>query len=456
MIVKSEELERLCKFIWRPMMRKLLVQMQLSNYNARGKFDLACDSGFNMCMGRIRVMLELDSELQVDIILPHHLDCVTDVMEIYPELFPTGEYGHGRVRLKELMLVPNAAATRYDFDYTNISRLLQLRMHRDYEDERYTHVYINDPMLLRHYKAAFYLEGGYKPKFITHSHFIDNPQSPKFPAEVSLWHGQVEAAIKSDYNFWQCESSMNTFFEAMSEDYSPRLVELVRSKSTPWDDGYSTKEINTEPNKNNIRFSTNEFSTLKNGKVVIFVPNRVGDGVRSSDYTRCGKYLFEVIPELWRRRQDFVVIAGNPNQKISNDEIADVCPAYVKLVPSTFNRDEYRLLGRMSDISVGLYAKNSDTYGGTAARELVDLGTFPTWPNVNEYASIASNACYPFVCNDDLSDLVDVTSDLIDYIRAGDEHKHMLQKRLRDEVVSRCSYESTTPHAMKIMGLGDK
>ena len=98
----------------------------------------------------------------------------------------------------------------------------------------YTHVYMNDPMLLRHYKSLFYLAFKHKPKFVTHSHFIDNPENPKVPTEVSYWHGQVEAALKSDYNFWQCESSMNVFFESMSKQYSRELVEQVKNKSEPW------------------------------------------------------------------------------------------------------------------------------------------------------------------------------------------------------------------------------
>jgi len=353
-----------------------------------------------------------------------------------------------RVNFLKTKIIPSAIKTRYDFNFLEIENLLSQNA------RNYTHVYINDPMLLRHYKSLFYLSFKHKPKFITHSHFIDNPENPKVPEEVSYWQGQVEAALKSDYNFWQCESSMNVFFESMSKQYRDDVVEQVRSKSEPWDDGYSTTEINTTVNRSSLRFEL-ENDDLKD-KIIVFIPNRVGGLGRSFDYTNAGKFLFEMVNRLYEVRQDFAVIAGNPSQKISNDEIAERCHPYLKLIDDTFTRNEYRYVARKAHINVGLY--DNDSYGGTAWRECIDLGCLPLSINMYEYKNVFDKTAYPFVVNNDFSNMLSVLSDLIDYAHNdsysdGDTNRYLEDFSLRDVVVNRCSYECTTLAKMQKIDL---
>jgi hypothetical protein len=162
------------------------------------------------------------------------------------------------------------------------------------------------------------------------------------------------------------------------------------------------------------------------------------------------------MPELWKCRQDFVVIAGNPNQKFTNDEVAELCPAYYKLVDDAFNRDEYKMLCRVGhDISVSLYSM--DAFGGTSNRELLDLGSIPLMTNCNEYADIAKNVDWPqeLMINSDLSNALEVTNRLIEFVKESIELGYL--ERWKDlfsnEVYRRSAYESTTLEACKIMGL---
>lgn len=436
------------------MTQKLLVQTQLSNYNTKGQFILEADSGWQMCMGRARVMLELNPELQIDILCPRPSQVVTTPEHLNGDLLR--EFGN-RLRFIPHKIIPNAPLTRYDFDMDAESRLLDLAWHKNEPTRRYTHVYINDPMLLRHFRAMFFLLGGYLPKFFVHGHFIDNPEDPKFPTEVSLWHGQVEAAIKSDYNFWQCESAMRVFFDSMSHDYSEQLCMTAYKKSMPWDDGYSQEEINSDVSNNNMRFWHGEFNVATQDKNVIFVPNRVGGKGRSSDYTNCGKFLFEVVPELWKKRQDFVVIAGNPSQKFSNEELKELCPAIVNLVPDALRRDEYKYVAARSDIAVGLYTH--DAYGGTAARECIELGCLPLWVDMNEYSSLARDVNdWHYLVKPDLSDCVRQLDELLTLADPDNTEENLTRYREYHEAFKkvtreRCSYESTTKLAMEKVGL---
>jgi len=202
----------------------------------------------------------------------------------------------------------------------------------------------------------------------------------------------------------------------------------------------------------NMRFTPEEWVAKTQGKVVIFVPNRIGGKGRSSDYTNCGKFMFDLLPELRKKRQDFVVICGNPSQKIFNTELEEWCCAdgYVSLVPEAFNRDEFKFVASHSQIALGLY--DQDAYGGTAARECVELGCMPLWLDVNEYSSIAREVGdYPYVVKPDWSNFVAVTNCLINYCQhpASPGWLPKLQQHVRE----RCSYEATTSATMARMGL---
>tara|TARA_R100000808_G_C2155555_1_gene168662 strand:+ start:16044 stop:17366 length:1323 start_codon:yes stop_codon:yes gene_type:complete len=429
-------------------MKKLLIQTQLSNYDSNGKFILEADSGWQMVMGRVRVMLDLVPDLHIDIMCPLREQVITQPEQLYPDINI-----NPRVNYLRHKIIPNALATRYDFDFEALAILLNLKGHKTQNSLRYSHVYINDPMLLRNFKTLFFLEGGYQPFFAVHSHFIDNPAAPKFPLEGSLWRGQIEAADKADYNFWQCESALNIFLDSLAVEHKDKLVTQIAEKSSPWDDGYSKEEITKNVDVNELRFE------IPADKTVIFVPNRVGGMGRSSDYTNCGKFLFELCNQLYEKRQDFVVIAGNPSQKFSNKELQQYCQPYLHLIDDTFTRNEYRYVARKSHIAVGLY--NVDSYGGTAARECIELGCLPLWVDNYEYKLIADEVNYPYVANPDLSDVVNVLDNLIDNAQKNcytseDEIGTVTfndEWGLRNAVQKRCSYERTTTAALRKMRL---
>lgn len=442
-------------------MKRLLVQTQLSNYDTKGKFILECDSGWNMVMGRVREMLKLNPELDITVMGPltgedsRTRQLITDPWDVHTDLWERyGDEGENRLHYFEHNIIPNALVTRYDFDWTGLACGLDLGMQKIGQAPKYDAVYINDPMHLRNFQAMFYVVGGYQPKFFVHSHFIDNPECPKFPKEASLWLGQCEAAIKADFNFWQCESAMHVFFNSMKSWFTEGLVDQVVEKSLPWDDGFSASEITSPVDMNNVRFDIDKFRSDTWGKIVLFVPNRIGGRGRSSDYTNCGKFMFDILPELHKRRNDYVVVAGNPSQKFLNSELKAECGpnGYLNLVPDALNRDEFKYVTANSHVAVGLY--DQDAYGGTAARECIELGLLPLWLDNYEYSSLAREAGYGgYLARPDFSDLVTKTDELLTNIRARDPALFALQKRLHRVVRERCSYEATTSGAMRRMGL---
>ena len=428
------------------MSNHILWQLQLSA-TYKGKFSLEMDSNWNVFIMKAREMLRIDPTLSIDVLVPYHENCVEDVSQSIIEAGIT----HGVAPI-EIPIVTNALITRYDFPWEDIVRRIGQRI------RTYTHIYINDPMQLRHWRALCHslCHSGHAPRFILQTHFLDTPGNRVVPEEVSYWHGTVEACTKADVCVWHCDSMKEEFFFAAMKDYQEHIVYDIMEKSTVWKSGYSINEIRQLIDKNNLRFDLS--SCLPKDKVIVWVPNRVGGLGRSLDYTNNGKFLFEIVPELWKQRRDFVVIAGNPNQKISNDEIAQRCPAYVKLVDGTLNRDEYRYISSCADIVVGLYT--NDTNGGLASLEAIEMGAGPLFPAVYEYETYFRKSGWDreLCVAPDLSDTGEVLSRLISRVKEGSFDKYdteytRAKSRMRKYIRETAAYENTTQQAMKSMEL---
>lgn len=429
------------------MKKRLLIQVQLSNYDTRGNFILECDSNWQIWAWRSREMLRLNPELEIDLLLPKRNQLMTQPEDIAPEAFESG-----RLRIKEWHVPPNAPATRYHFRMDELAEVLNVR-----SMDQYSAVFINDPSLLPNFKALFYLYGKYVPKFFLQIHFVDHPQGTgreKFPKEVSLWDRQVEAMRKADINFWMCQPTADVVLDDVLDEYRPWVADDIQAHSHIWDDGYSQFEASRGYDPKKMRFTERQFHDAVDDKIVIFAPNRVGGRGRTSDYTHIGEFLFEKLPELRKRRKDFVVIAGNPSQKFSNQELLDECGpnGLINLVPNALNRDEYHFVAEHSDISVHLY--DTEHHGGVASRECVEMGCLPLWTDCNEYMHMAQAGGYTIgMCQPDRSDIIDTADALISFIRSSPGTAVQAQQRLREAVRDRCAYERTTPDAMRLMGL---
>ena len=419
------------------MSSKILWQLQLSNYTKEGKFVLSADSNWQIFLTKALELIKLDENIHIDVILPELNDCLESPINA---LYDVG-ISTKNVHPIHIPIQANALATRFDFPWKIILEKVKPLI------DSYTHVYINDPLLLPHYKALFYINSKNKPKWVLQTHFLDSPMARVVDDEISYWHGTIEACTKADIFLWHCKTMQDVFKQALLKEHNNDFVESLMKKSDVWKDGYSIKEITKPVNMNNVRFNL----TDKCGrKTIIWVPNRVGGLGKSFDYTNNGKFLFEIVPELWKKRQDFVVLAGNPNQKISNDEIAQNCPAYVKLVDGPLNRDEYRYLSQCADVVVGLYT--NDTNGGLASLESIEFGAVPLFPDIFEYKVYFDAIDWPkeLRISPDLNDAHLVLNKLLDFMYSNDldDKVGSLTKFIRDY----SSYESTTKHMFSTLG----
>ncbi len=403
----------------------ILWQLQLSCYDAAGRFTLSADSNWQIFATKVAQIVKLRPDVMIHAIMPLESQCNESAEELLTKMGVDLK----NIRFLRIPILANAPATRFDFPYSLIKNSIAY--------ESYTHVYINDPLLLPHYKALFHLNKA-KPKFILQTHFLDSQMARVVDSELSYWYRTVEACDKSDIFLWHCKSMQDVFKQALEMEFQPAVVDRLMAKSDVWKDGYSIAEIRQPVDMTKLRFDPKELD----GQIVVWVPNRVGGLGKSFDYTNNGKFLFEAVPELWKKRQDFVVIAGNPNQKISNDEIAAVCPAYKKLTPGALNRDEYRWLSQRANIVVGLYT--NDTNGGLASLEAIEFNAIPLFPDIFEYKVYFDAIEWPPMLRiePDLSNIGEILSGLLNTMKMGllERKRTQLQKFVREYA----AYENTT------------
>lgn len=416
-------------------MTYILYQLQLSVYNTNGKFILTADSNWQIFLTKVINMVKVDPKIKIDVLVPKLEDCIENPYQILKDFKLDNN-----VNLIQIRIAPNALKTRYDFPYNAIERALGDRIYD------YTHVYVNDPMLLRHYKALFFLRK-MNPKFIIQVHFLDSPMGRIVDPNVSYWRGLCESCEKADIVLMHSQSQLKLFKQALKNDFKKHIVDSILNKTLVWKDGYSIDEIRKPINERNIRFNTHDLDD----KTIIWLPNRVGGLGKSFDYTRNGKVLFELIPKLWEQRQDFVVLAGNGNQKISNEEIRDRCPAYYYFPFGAVNRDEYRWISKRADIVGAFYNAREDQNGGLASLESVEFGSVPLFTNNIEYKVYFDKVNWPqnLRINPDLSDFVEVTSRLLDCYTSNKVQNK--RRRIQKFIRQYSAYEYTVPEMMKLL-----
>jgi glycosyltransferase involved in cell wall biosynthesis len=355
-----------------------LWQLQLSN-QFNGKFSLTGDSNWTMFIAKARELKEHDPELSITVVLPP-LSFVHE--DVNHEIRRSGLYNY--VDVYHMWVPLNAVLSRYHFDLRDWRTVLII------SDPEI--VYMNDPCAVGNMRALLTVLNR-KALLLSQCHFLDSPQIPLVPKDCTYWNRTVEATEKADLNIWHCKTQ-----ELEWADLHP----FNHHKSVVWKSGHSTTLLDEPINMANLRFDPEQVPLSTR---VVWVPNRIGGLGKSFDYTNNGRFLFEELPKC--KEQGFIVLCGNPSQKISNQELTALVPNYVELVPDALNYDEYKWCTQRADIVVSLYDKDSN--GGIAVLEAIYHGAVPLMPNINEYSRYFEDADFPYGprVNTELSDIAE-------------------------------------------------
>jgi hypothetical protein len=389
-----------------------LWQLQLSN-QFNGKFSLTGDSNWTTFVMKARELRKHNPAFRVTVVTPCNHQIHEDVSQ---ELMKHG-LNEFVVQL-ECWVPTNAVLSRYHFDIADWTATLM---------STYPHiVYINDPCLVGNIRALL-TQLKLKSFLISQCHFLDSPQVPLVPVDCTYWNRTVEATEKADLNIWHCQTQALEWAD---------LHPFNHHKSVVWKSGHSTTMLDEPINMNNLRF---DYASIPHGARVVWVPNRIGGLGKSFDYTNNGRFLFDELPKV--KNKDFIVLCGNPSQKITNQELTALVPQYMELVPGAMNYDEYKWCTQRADIVVSLYDKDSN--GGIAVLEAIYHGAIPLMPDINEYSRYFSDANFPYGprVNGELSDIAET----LDCLQVWMDEPAMPTIRSKlQEAISQYSIENST------------
>lgn len=403
-------------------MKNLLWVPQLSNL-VDGKFCLDLDSNHNLFMGRLRQLIK-DTDWTIYYVIPSENinNEYTATITRFLDEFDNFDL-EDRLKFLYYPFTTNPFASRYDFSFSAWDECLG--------DLIPDVCVINDPCLVKNFRAFFYTRHNKIPGIISYNHFIDNPTDPKVPSEISYWDYQVAGASAADLNAFTCRATERLFLDEVNLYHSKRKV-----YSTIWDAGYSATEVHDRKPQKPL------FDLDKDITYILF-PNRIS---LYHDYTN-GLKLLEACDELFEKRQDFRLICANPTQKYSNQQLKEKCRALEVLVDRALTKDEYYSLLHQCDLGASLYTH--DRYGGCAMREYVAAGTVPIMTDYAEYKILMDETSWPkeLRVNENLGNLVEVIDKTIDLHNSGEfnpEIGNTFFAEFRDNIFKTCSHEMTT------------
>ncbi len=420
-----------------------LHQLQLSNTNSdRSKFILENDSNWNIAIDKISEIDRIDPSIKHTIIVPLREQCHTQPDKLI------AEYRHGlenRVNFARIKIQTLAPLTRTDFNTDELVQALG-------DLKKYSHVFNNDPCLVGNYKAMFASRGA-DPFFIAINHFLDSPlgsivSNPAF----GYWTKTIDGAFKSNLYLNHSISMMEIFEKALRQTMSKEFADRIMAKTDYWKDSFSVRRAH-EPCEDSKAYFSDDIKRLKSeGKIIVFIPNRIGDPdspSRSLDYTNNGYFLKHILPQVTKNRRDFVVVCGNPTGKISHNEISKwVGIQYYSLRDEPISRHDYRWLSQNCDVVVGLYTDgDSDSNGGLALFESVTHKAMLFAPDVNEYKRYYDAINFPdeLRLKNKLTKLIDADRAFNNFLNAFKDGRLTEYQIALKKHIDMLAYETTTP-----------
>lgn len=322
--------------------------MQQSIFNNNG-FWISADSNINMYAGIVGELLK-KTDWEFDVLIGFPFADINNPNEILKDK---------RIKYIRNKYPVDAILSRYYFDVDDFKMILV--------ESKPEVIWNNISEITRNIKAVcknLKLE----IPIINCNYWIDAPwiDEGKVDYLVSYVFRQIDGALTADLVPFTCENVREAFFMNMETSLDSGFIDMIKSKSTIWNFGFSKTEM--------LKYWT---SNKFNKKTILF-PNRLS-GI---NYTHHLEFI-EVVNKLYEYRQDFQVVFTNPSQKIDWQFLKDKVKALYIVKESSLNRKEYIELLWMSDIVVNLY--DIERYGGCANIEAIFCDCLPVMTKYGEY-----------------------------------------------------------------------
>lgn len=227
----------------------------------------------------------------------------------------------------------------------------------------------NDPSKVLQYKTFFYYKQKEFVSIISRNHWVTGQMDRKVPAEIDFVTRQIEGAIYGDYMTFNSMFAIDQFLYNAKEHFNEETINKFRTKLISMEMVDMTKVDAYKIERDHYRESSD-------AKFTFFW------GHRLSYYTGW-KEMFDVMLQLWYKRQDFQLIVPDIGNKTTQEQLHKDYPFITPIDKNTWNHQEYLKSCWKFDVCLGNHQIPA-TWGGLSITEPMSAGVIPLMPK--EYA----------------------------------------------------------------------
>jgi len=289
---------------------------------------------------------------------------------------------HPQIHWIEMPFPVDAFLNRQNFDIFMFGELMQKLPKIDV-------IWNNITEVSRNIKTWLYYRK-YDAKLISSCYWLDCPEiyEPKVPKNISYQWRQFDGFECSDLVTFTCNSAKDGWERNARMVFHESYVDSILGKSAIWNFGYSSEELDSYSDVDDI---------VPDGPPIIAFLNRMS-GINYTHHMEFIKAIKAIDKDFGLNCPiPFRVFFTNPSGKVGWEWLKIEVP-YLEILEGQqegkiLSRKNYAELLWKSAITVHLFDK--ERYGGCAHRESIHCNNIVVTPNVFEYRRIAGQD-YPF------------------------------------------------------------
>ena len=284
-------------------MKRILMYLQLSRRDSKGRYLLSGDSNWNFMKHIINMLAE--NKYSVDVIIPKDYQRV-ELLGIL-----TGQFSrelNKRIKFIKVTYADDVFNSRFYFG-DDIIKVLK--------SEHYDIIWCNDPCLSQNFKIF-----SPKSKIITYNHWVDFPSDKKSPKGFTYMYRQAEAAEISDIYLF------NSYFHVA--EFLTQFKHMNLSNA-----GFASLPPILD----------NQVMQMYNDRIKILYNHRLASQMQ---YKKAFESFCKLISKF--KKNEFDVYVTNPENKKLKLKV----PKHFYIVPSTSVNDYHNIL-RMCNTSISTF-----------------------------------------------------------------------------------------------------
>jgi glycosyltransferase involved in cell wall biosynthesis len=350
------------------MQKNVLYDLQLSMVDdyVDGKFLFTVDSNVNVATFTLNGLAKLHPDWNFYVLVPFMSKIVpqegkSSIRDYFPDELEKNIYS------LEYEYYGYPFLDRMHFDIKSLDRTLEINGDIGINMDL---LLLNDPTKVLAYKTYFYNRQKKFIPIISRNHWVSGRADRKVPEEIDFFMRQLEGCLYGTYSTFNSQFAKSLFLDNAKEFLNAKKIKEMSSKCF----GFETVDLAKMLKHKEVR--TSELVKEKYDKFTILWAHRL------SYYTNYEK-VFDLLNELYQKRQDFQTIVPDPGNKFTQEELHKRWP-HIKILDKTnWTHEKYLDECWKSSAVIGWHSYPA-TWGGLSAVEPMCCGAIPIL--YNDYA----------------------------------------------------------------------